>query len=148
MYIKCYEIEWHRVPFLSFQYPSIMPVSTSLTTEISYHKLAHLECYNTAILPFFTSYWHDFTLFIKDLITMCYSLKVCIPNTFQYDQVLQILKAATIILGNFRLVILRLLQVMSQHQRSLVHDGLRSKQESYWINISRRKGTYNLPNVF
>ena len=74
------------------------PISTwfcsNSVSEIGYRKLAHLKCYNTAILPYFTPYWFDFTPFVKDLITTCFSLGGCIPNTVQYDQVLRILKAA------------------------------------------------------
>ena len=68
------------------------PISTwfcsNSVREIGYRKLAHLEDYSAAILPYFTPYWCDFTPFVKDLIT------ACVPNTFQYDEALRILKAA------------------------------------------------------
>lgn len=74
------------------------PISTwfcsNSAREIGYRKLAHLEGYDTAILPYFTPYWCDFIPFVKGLITTCFSLKPRAPNTFQYDQALQILKAA------------------------------------------------------
>jgi hypothetical protein len=74
------------------------PISTWFCSgsvrELGLRKLAHLEAYDTAILPYFTPYWCDFTPFVKDLITTCFSLRACVPNTFQYDQALRILKAA------------------------------------------------------
>jgi len=74
------------------------PISTWFCSdsvrEIGYRKLAHLEGYDAAILPYFTPYWCDFTLFVKDMITTCFSLRTCVPNNFQYDQALRILKAA------------------------------------------------------
>ena len=63
--------------------------------QIGYLKLAHLECYHVAILPYFTPYWHDFTPFVKDLIVACFpSLGARVANKFCYDQALQILKTA------------------------------------------------------
>ena len=62
--------------------------------KMGYLKLAHLECYDIAILPYFAPYWHDFAPFAKDLIIACFPVKARLPNDFQYNQVLQILKAA------------------------------------------------------
>ena len=62
--------------------------------EIGYRKLAHLECYDVAILPYFTPYWCDFAPFVKDLIVACFPAKARLPNDFQYDQALRILKTA------------------------------------------------------
>ncbi len=62
--------------------------------EIGYLKLAHLQRYDVAILPYFTTYWRDFSPFVKDLIIACFPVNTCLPNDFQYDQALQILKTA------------------------------------------------------
>lgn len=62
--------------------------------EVGYRKLAHLECYDVAILPYFTPYWYDFAPFVKDLIIACFPVRARLPNNFQYDQALQILKKA------------------------------------------------------
>lgn len=62
--------------------------------ELGYRKLAHLENYDVAILPYFTAYWHDFLPFVKDLIITCFPVEACFPNDFQYDQALRILKTA------------------------------------------------------
>ncbi len=62
--------------------------------EIGCRKLAHLRCYDVAILPYFTPYWRDFTPFVKDLIIACFPVNACLPNDFQYDRALQILKTA------------------------------------------------------
>jgi hypothetical protein len=40
--------------------------------EIGYRKLAHLECYDIAILPNFAPYWHDFAPFVGELIKACF----------------------------------------------------------------------------
>lgn len=62
--------------------------------KMGYLKLAHLECHDTAILPYFAPYWHDFAPFAKELIIACFPVKACLPNDLQYNQVLQILKTA------------------------------------------------------
>ncbi len=62
--------------------------------KMGYLKLAHLECYDIAILPYFAPYWHDFAPFAKDLIIACFPVKARLPNDFQYNQVLHILKTA------------------------------------------------------
>ena len=62
--------------------------------KMGYLKLAHLECYDTAILPYFAPYWHDFAPFAKDLVIACFPVTARLPNDFQYSQVLQILKKA------------------------------------------------------
>jgi hypothetical protein len=62
--------------------------------EIGYCKLVDLERYDSQILPYFMSYWRDFTPLIKDLIIACFPVKAHLPNDFQYDQALQILKTA------------------------------------------------------
>jgi len=62
--------------------------------EIGYQKLAHLECCDVAILPYFTPYWHDFSPFVRDLIVACFPGKACLSNNFHYDRVLQILTTA------------------------------------------------------
>ncbi len=62
--------------------------------DIGYRKLAHLECYNIAILPNFMPYWHDFAPFVKDLINACFPARASLPNELQYEQVLGILEKA------------------------------------------------------
>jgi hypothetical protein len=56
--------------------------------RMGYLKFAHLEFYDTAILPYFAPYWHDFTPFAKDLIIACFPVKARLPNHFEYNQVL------------------------------------------------------------
>ena len=63
-------------------------------TEIGYQKLAHLECYKIAILPYFTPYWCDFTPFVSDLIMACFPVRVRLPSDLRYDQMLRILNTA------------------------------------------------------
>lgn len=61
---------------------------------IGSRKLANLQDYDVAILPYFTPYWHDFIPFFKDLIIACFPVSMSLPNEFQYEQVLGILKKA------------------------------------------------------
>lgn len=68
--------------------------TNEMKQNISYLKLGHLECYDTAILPHFTPYWHDFAPFVKDLITACFPVKVKLPNELRYEKALDILEAA------------------------------------------------------
>jgi len=62
--------------------------------NIGYIKLAHLECYELAILPNFTPYWRDFTPFVTELIKACFPVIVRSPNELRYEQMLGILKKA------------------------------------------------------
>ncbi len=64
------------------------------TKAIGSRKLANLQDYDVAILPYFTPYWHDFIPFVKDLIIACFPVSMHLPNEFQYEQVLGILKKA------------------------------------------------------
>ena len=64
------------------------------TKAIGSRKLANLQDYDVAILPHFTPYWHDFIPFVKDLIFACFPVSMQLPNEFQYEQVLGILKKA------------------------------------------------------
>ena len=63
-------------------------------SKMGYLKLAHIECYDIAILPYFAPYWHDFTPFAKDLIIAYFPVKAHLLNDFQYNQFLHILKMA------------------------------------------------------
>ncbi len=62
--------------------------------EIGCRKLAHLESYDTAILPHLAPYWRDFAPFVRDLIKACFPVKPCLRNELQYEQTLQVLKKA------------------------------------------------------
>jgi len=68
--------------------------SSDETREIGCQKLAHLESYDTAILPNFAPYWRDFAPFVGDLIKACFPVTPRLPNEFQYEQTLQVLKKA------------------------------------------------------
>jgi len=90
------------LPLLRSRQLETHPVSPPIRTwfcdagirEIGSRKLAHLECYEAAILPYFTPYWRDFAPFAKELIILCFPVKAFLPNDFQYNQFLQILKTA------------------------------------------------------
>jgi hypothetical protein len=62
--------------------------------EIGCRKVAHLESYDTAILPNFAPYWRDFAPFVGDLIKACFPVKPHLRNELQYEQTLQVLKKA------------------------------------------------------
>jgi len=62
--------------------------------QIGYHKLAHLDCYDFAILPYFTPYWQDFVPFVKDLIVACFPVRSSLPSELQYEKALRILERA------------------------------------------------------
>jgi hypothetical protein len=62
--------------------------------EIGLRKMRHLKRYDTVILPYFASYWHDFAPFVGDLIMACFPIKPHLPNQLQYENVLGILKKA------------------------------------------------------
>jgi len=62
--------------------------------EIGCRKVAHLESYDTTILPNFAPYWCDFAPFVGDLIKACFPVKPHLRNELQYDQTLQVLKKA------------------------------------------------------
>lgn len=62
--------------------------------EIGYRKSAHVDRYDIDILPNFAPYWHDFAPFVGDLIKACFPVKSRLPNKFQYEQTLRILKKA------------------------------------------------------
>ena len=62
--------------------------------QIGFHKLAHLDCHDFAILPYFTPYWQDFIPFVKDLIVACFLVRSSLPSELQYEKALRILKRA------------------------------------------------------
>lgn len=62
--------------------------------EIGYRKLAHLQCYDIAILPNFAPYWRDFAPFVKDLIVACFPVNARLPSQLQYERMLRILEKA------------------------------------------------------
>ena len=62
--------------------------------EIGYRKVAHLQCYDIAILPNFTPYWCDFAPFVKDLIIACFPVNARLPSELQYERALRILEKA------------------------------------------------------
>jgi hypothetical protein len=68
--------------------------SDERTSEIAYRKLAHLQCYDIAILPNFTPYWCDFAPFVKDLIIACFPVNARLPSELQYERALRILEKA------------------------------------------------------
>ena len=84
------------------------PISTWFFNDgirgIGYRKLTHLESHDDYILPYFTPYWSDFAPFVKELIITCFPVKAHLPNNFQYDQALQILKTAYNFVGEPRTV--------------------------------------------
>jgi len=78
--------------------PTSLPLRTWFSNdrirEIGYRKLAHLQCYDLAILPNFTPYWRDFTPFVKDLIVACFPVNARLPSELQYELALRILGKA------------------------------------------------------
>jgi hypothetical protein len=62
--------------------------------EIGYRKLAHVECFDAAIIPKFAAYWADFVPFVRELITACFPSKASFPNELKYEKVLEILDRA------------------------------------------------------
>jgi hypothetical protein len=98
IYIILYFCTFVPGPGLPYMLRPSVPIcswfNNDKTREIGYHKLAHLESYNTAILPNFIPYWHDFAPFVEDLITTCFPTKASLPNELQYEQVLGILEKA------------------------------------------------------
>lgn len=78
--------------------PAFPPLRTwfvnDTITEIGYRKLAHLTCYDTAILPNFTPYWSDFAPFVEDLIIACFPVNARLPSQLQYERALRILEEA------------------------------------------------------
>jgi hypothetical protein len=98
LYIILYICTFIHSPGLPLSRHNSPPICISFCNadirEIGYRKLGHLENYEAQILPYFTPYWCDFVPFVKDLIIACFPVKACLPNDFQYDQALQILKMA------------------------------------------------------
>jgi hypothetical protein len=102
LYIILYICTFVQGPGLPLHNPDILRLSLPICSwfnndeirEIGYHKLAHLECYSTAILPNFTPYWDDFAPYVEDLINACFPAKASLPNELQYAQVLGILEKA------------------------------------------------------
>ena len=68
--------------------------SGARTREIGYRKMAHLQCYDIAILPNFAPYWCDFTPFVKDLIVASFPVNARLPSELQYERFLWILEKA------------------------------------------------------
>lgn len=88
-----------RGPGLSLHKSDVPPpiqtwFSSDGIKEIGHQKLAHIECYDVAIIPNFAPYWNDFAPFVEDLIKACFPVKPCLPNKLQYEQALRILKKA------------------------------------------------------
>ena len=100
LYIIIYICTFIQGPGLpSFKMPTVFPplltwFSNDRTREIGYRKLAHLQCYDIAILPNFTPYWQDFAPFVKDLIIACFPVNARLPSELQYERALRILENA------------------------------------------------------
>ena len=102
LYIILYICTFVRGPGLllyNLNMPSALPplrtwFSNNRIREIGYRKLAHLQCYDIAILPNFTPYWHDFAPFVEDMIIACFPVNAWLPSELQYERVLTILKKA------------------------------------------------------
>lgn len=95
----CTFIRGPGLPLYRFNMPTVFPplrtwFSDDRTREIGYRKLAHLQCYDLAILPNFTPYWRDFTPFVKDLIVACFPVNAQLPSELQYERALRILENA------------------------------------------------------
>ena len=59
------------------------------TKAISSRKLANLQDYDVAILPYFTLYWHDFISFVKNLIIACFLVSLRLPKNFSMSKSLE-----------------------------------------------------------
>ena len=100
LYIIIYICTFIQGPgLLSFKIPTVFPplltwFTNDRTREIGYRKLAHLQCYDIAILPNFTPYWQDFAPFVKDLIIACFPVNARLPSELQYERALRILENA------------------------------------------------------
>ncbi len=99
LYIIIFICTFVRGPGLPIYSPEAsLPIRTWLcgdnTKAIGSRKLANLQDYDIAILPYFAPYWQDFIPFVKDLIVACFPVSMRLPNEFQYEQVLGILKKA------------------------------------------------------
>jgi hypothetical protein len=86
-------------PGLPIQKPEAsLPIHTWFcdgnTKAIGFRKLAILQDYDVAILPYFAPYWRDFIPFVKDLIIACFPVSMRLPNEFQDERALEILKKA------------------------------------------------------
>ena len=99
LYIILYICTFVQGPGLPLDIPHVsLPIRSWLNNnesrDIGYCKLALLECYDIAILPHFTPYWHDLTPFVEALIIACFPLKARLPNNLRYEQALRILEKA------------------------------------------------------
>ena len=95
----CTFIQGPGVPLYKLNMPTVFPplctwFSDDRTREIGYRKLAHLQCYDLAILPNFAPYWCDFVPFVKDLIDACFPVNARLPSELQYERALRILEKA------------------------------------------------------
>jgi hypothetical protein len=102
LYIILYICTFIRGPGLSlyrFNVPTAFPplrtwFNDDMTREIGYRKVAHLQCYDIAILPNFAPYWCDFAPFVKELIVACFPVSARLPSELQYGRALRILEKA------------------------------------------------------
>ena len=99
LYIIIFICTYVRGPGLPIYSPEAsLPIRTWFCGDnikaIGSRKLANLQDHDVAILPYFTPYWRDFIPFVKDLIIACFPVSMRLPNEFQYEQVLGILKKA------------------------------------------------------
>ncbi len=99
LYIILYMCTFFQGPGLPLDTPRLsLPMrswfNNNDSREIAYLKLAHLECYDIAILPNFAPYWHDFAPFVEELIIACFPVKARLPNKLRYEQALGILGKA------------------------------------------------------
>jgi hypothetical protein len=95
----CTFIRGPGLPLYRFNMPTAFPplrtwFSDDRTREIGYRKLAHLQCYDLAILPNFAPYWCDFTPFAKELIVACFPVNARLPSELQYERAVRILEKA------------------------------------------------------
>lgn len=95
----CTFIRGPGLPLYKFNMPTAFPplrtwFSDVVTREIGYRKVAHLQCYDLAILPNFAPYWCDFAPFVKELIIACFPLNARLPCELQYERALRILEKA------------------------------------------------------
>src|SRR5260370_39601698 len=76
----CTFVQGPGLPKLNISPPILTWSCNNDVRGMGYLKLAHLECYEMAILPYFALYWSDFAPFVKDLIVAGFPVKVCLPN--------------------------------------------------------------------
>ena len=62
--------------------------------DIGLRKLAHMSTPESMIINHFTDYWADFTPFAKQLASICFPVKTCLPNRLTHKTMLEILHEA------------------------------------------------------